>query len=154
MKVDKLYAKGGFVVRNVLMGGEFEKVKPEIRFIGLNIAAACEHVAKIERYHHILKERCRCVLSDMRPLGSNSYQHLNKQIVICLVYFCITMINLIPVVKGISERFAPREIVTGKRLNHNQLKAPFGEYIEASMDADATNDMKGRTHPCLSLGPS
>ena len=33
MKVVKLYAKGGFVVRNVLMDGEFEKFKPEISLI-------------------------------------------------------------------------------------------------------------------------
>ena len=28
MKIVKLYAAGGFVVRNVLMDGEFDKVKP------------------------------------------------------------------------------------------------------------------------------
>ena len=44
MKVVKLYAKGGFVVRNVLMDGEFEKFKPEIILIELNISAAREHV--------------------------------------------------------------------------------------------------------------
>ena len=33
MKVVKLYDKGGFDVRNVLMAGEFEKVKPEIILI-------------------------------------------------------------------------------------------------------------------------
>ena len=64
------------------------------------------------------------------------------------------MINAIPVAKGISERFAPREIVTGKRLKFKYLKAPFGEYIEANVDADVTDDMKGRTHPCISFGPS
>ena len=90
----------------------------------------------------------------MRPLGSNAYQHLHKQIVICLVYFCIMIINAVPAAKGISERFAPRELFTGQRLNLNHLKAPFGGYIEASMDADVTNNIKGRTHPCISLGPS
>ena len=90
----------------------------------------------------------------MRPLGGNTYQHLHKHIDICLVYFCIMMINVIPAAMGISDRFAPREVVTGKRLNINHLKAPFVEYIEASVNADVTNDMKGRTHPCISLGPS
>ena len=56
--------------------------------------------------------------------------------------------------KGISEKFPPHDIVTGKRPNLNHLKDPFGEYIEARVDADVTNDMKGRTHPCISLGPS
>ena len=89
----------------------------------------------------------------MRLLGSNAYQHLHKQTMIRLVYLCITMINAIPVSKGISEQFAPRDIVTGERLNLNHLKAPFGEYIEASVDADVTYDMKGKTHPCTTLGP-
>jgi len=30
----------------------------------------------------------------------------------------------------------------------------FGAYSEASTDADITNAMKLRTHPCISLGPS
>ena len=90
----------------------------------------------------------------MQPLGSNSYKHLHKKIVISLVYFCIMMINGIPAANGISERFAPREIVTGKHLNLNHLKAPFGEYIEERVDADVTTYMKGRTYPCIFLGPS
>ena len=47
MKIVKLYAIGGFVVRNVLMDGEFEKVKPEVDLIEINISAAREHVGKI-----------------------------------------------------------------------------------------------------------
>ena len=64
------------------------------------------------------------------------------------------MINAIPAEKGISDWFAPREIVIGKRLNLNNLKAPFGKYIEARVDADVTNETKGKTYPCISLGPS
>ena len=148
MKIVKLYALGGFVVRTVLMDGEFEKIKPEDE-IDINIPAAREHVGKIERYHCTLKERCRCVLSDMRPIRSDAYQYLHKQIVIRLVYFCVMMINDIPAAKGISDRFAPREIVTGWRLNLKYIKAEFGE-----TDKIVTNDMKGRTHGCISLGPS
>ena len=55
--------------------------------------------------------------------------------------------------KGIPKKFAPHNIVTGKRLNLNQLKAPFGDYIEANVNADVTNYMKGKTQPCISLGP-
>ena len=63
------------------------------------------------------------------------------------------MINAVPVAKGISEQFLPHEIVTGWHLYLNHLKAQFGEYIEASIDADVTNDTKGKTHPYISLGP-
>ena len=69
----QLYALGGFVVRNVLMDVEFEKIKPEFE-LDINISAAKEHVGEIERYHRTLKERCRCVLSDMSPIGSKAYQ--------------------------------------------------------------------------------
>ena len=111
-------------------------------------------MGKIERYHRTLKERCRCVLSEMRPIGSEAYQYLHKKIVIRLVYFCVMMINAVPAAKGISDRFAPREIVTGRCLNLKYIKAGFGDYIEASTDEIVTNDMKGRTHGCISLGPS
>ena len=44
------------------------------------------------------------------------------------------MINAVPATNGISTRFAPREIVTGRRLNLNHIMAGFGDYIEASTD--------------------
>ena len=47
MKIVKLYAVGVFVVRNVLMYGESEKVKPEVELIDINISAAREHVGEI-----------------------------------------------------------------------------------------------------------
>ena len=43
--------------------------------------------------------------------------------------------------------------MTGWRLNLKHIKAEFGDYIEASTDEIVTNDMKGRTHGCISLGP-
>ena len=64
------------------------------------------------------------------------------------------MINAVPAMKGISDCFAPREIVTGRRLNLKHINAGFGDYIEAPTDEIVTNNMKGRTHGCISLGPS
>ena len=86
MKVVKVYALRGFVVQNVLMEGEFEKIKPEMCMVNINISAAREHVGKIERFHQTLKERCRSVLWEMKPVGSGAYMYLHKQIVIRLVY--------------------------------------------------------------------
>ena len=45
MKIVKLYALGGLVVRTVLMDGEFEKIKPEVE-LDINISAAREHVSE------------------------------------------------------------------------------------------------------------
>ena len=45
VKSVKLYVKSGFVVHNVLMDGEFEKIKTEISLVDINTSAAREHVA-------------------------------------------------------------------------------------------------------------
>ena len=37
IKVVKVYAFSGFVVRNVLMDGEFEKIKPEITLLSISL---------------------------------------------------------------------------------------------------------------------
>ena len=44
--------------------------------------------------------------------------------------------------------------MTGRYLNLKHIKAGCGDYIEASTDKIVTNDMKRRTHGCISLGPS
>ena len=76
-------------------------------------------------------------------------------VVVRLVYFSATMLNVPVASGGISREFSPREIVTGKRFDtETQCRALFGEYIEASEDADITNDMSHRTQPCIALGPS
>ena len=77
MKIVKLYALGGFVISTVIMDGEFDKIKPEVE-LDVNSSAAREHVGKIERYHKTLKERCRCVVSAMRAIGSDAYCMLHN----------------------------------------------------------------------------
>ena len=126
MKIVKLYALGGFVIRTVIMDGEFKKIKPEVE-LDVNITAAREHVGEIERYHKTLKERCRCVLSDMRPIVSDAYQYLHKQIIIRLVYVCIMMLNSVLATKGKSNRFGPHEIVTRWRLNLKHINSVLSE---------------------------
>ena len=39
MKIVKVYALGGFIVRTVIMGREFKKIKPEVE-LDVNISAA------------------------------------------------------------------------------------------------------------------
>ena len=82
MKVVKVYALGDFVVRNVLMDKEFEKIKPEMTMVNSNTSAAREHDGEIERFHRTLKERCCSVLSEMKSVGGGAYMFLHKQIMI------------------------------------------------------------------------
>ena len=55
----------------------------------------------------------------------------------------------------VHQKISPREIVTGRHLDvKKDCRAPFGAYVEASINANVTNTMKDRTHSCLSLGPA
>ena len=62
----KFYARGGFVVRLVLMDMEFEKIKHIFDKVEVNTTAAREHVGEIERGIRLMKERSQCFISDLR----------------------------------------------------------------------------------------
>jgi len=148
----KIYARGGFVVRLIMMDMEFEKVKDEFSRVVVNTTAAREHVGEIERAIQHVKDRSRCVISDLRVAG---FQYLHKLIVVHCIYFVVMMINAVPADGGISEIFSPREIVTGRKIDMDKdCRALFGSYVEASKDAIITNTMDERTHSCIALGPA
>ena len=67
-------------------------------------------------------------------------------------YFAVMMLN-VPIDDKGCQTHSPREVVTGRRFNvERHCRCVFGEYVEASEDADVTNDMKPRTEPCIALG--
>ena len=150
-KIIRLYAKGGFVVRLILMDGEFAKVEDELPLVQSNTAATQEHVAEIERGHRTIKERARCVVSEL-PFA---WKCLHQQIIIHLVYYVVKWINAVPAPKGISEKYSPREIVTQRRIDVAK-DAPFrfGTNVEGSDDDETTNTMKSRTRGGIFLGTS
>ena len=82
--------------------------------------------------------------------------YLHKQTVIIPVYFITVIINSIPVTKGISRQYSPREIVTQRSMDFKKILAgaELGSYIEASQDPTITITMDLRTHDCMVLGPS
>ena len=59
VKVSKLYARGGFTVRTILMDQKFDKVKDRIPTLEVNTAAIRKHAGEIERSIRLVKERCR-----------------------------------------------------------------------------------------------
>eukprot|EP00804_Cyclotella_cryptica_P026834 CCRYP_018622-RA/>CCRYP_018622-RA protein AED:0.17 eAED:0.17 QI:0/-1/0/1/-1/0/1/0/129 len=61
-----LYRRAGIVCQTALMDGEFEKIKQKpINIIEVNITAKNEHVPEIERKIRHIKERVRCIKSDL-----------------------------------------------------------------------------------------
>jgi len=54
-RVLDVYRWAGFIVRNILMDGEFEKLKPLMPSVECNTMAAKEHVSKAERMIRTIK---------------------------------------------------------------------------------------------------
>eukprot|EP00956_Cyclotella_meneghiniana_P028301 scaffold65295_cov71-Cyclotella_meneghiniana.AAC.14 len=149
-KVVKLYRRGGYIVRVALMDMEFEPLIDKSDDVLINTTAAREHVTDIERYIRTQKERCRSVVSEL-PYK----EFMPDPFIIRLMYFVAFWINGFPNENGVSKVYSPREIVTGMSIDFKKhARARFGSYIEASEDADITNNMQGRTTPCICLGPS
>ena len=140
------------MVKTLLVDMEFECLAEDFEGITVNTAAAREHVGEIERMIRVVKERCRCVLGDLRRSG---YKYFHKWIVVHCAYYVTMMITALPSPKDFSRVYSPREFVLGKKLDlKKDCRVPFGSYVEASTDAVITNDMSDRTHACIALGPS
>ena len=72
-----------------------------------------------------------------------------------MVYFVILMLSVVPNKQEVSELLSPRTLITGRKFDFGtRSKVLFGAYVEASTNANITNDMKSRTHPCVGIGPS
>jgi len=54
----------------------------------------------------VIKERARGTFNTM------TYKKLPRMMVIELLYFCVTWMNLFPVKSGIAEKWSPRELVS------------------------------------------
>ena len=82
-KVVKIYVRGAFYIRTILMDQEFDKVVE-------NTAAAQEHVGGIERNICFIKEIFLGTRLIMR------FKHISKSFVVHLVYFSVMWINSFP----------------------------------------------------------
>ena len=100
-RVFRIYGTGGYVIQTTLMDIEFEKLKPMLPEIALNITAAWEHKGMVERKIRVLKERA-CGTFNTLP-----YPKLPKMMVIKLMHFYTMWINSFPVRSGISEKMEP-----------------------------------------------
>ena len=111
-RVLDVYGRAGFIVRNILMDGEFEKIRPLLPTVECNTTAAKEHVSEAERTIRTIKERTRGLL------GTLPFQHLPRRMKIEFIYFMVLWLNAFPVKNGISSMFSPRELLVRWRLDY------------------------------------
>ena len=83
------------------MDNEFEKVRNHLPAINLNLPAAGEHVAEIERQIRVIKERSRGIINTL------PYPHLPQMMLIHLLHFVVMWLNNFPSNTGVSSRWSP-----------------------------------------------
>ena len=148
-QVLEVYKRAGFVVRTILMDGEFEKIRPLLPNLECNTTAAKEHVSKAERTIRTTKERTRGLLATL------SFSNMPRRMMIEFVYFIVLWLNAFPIKSGISSTFSPRELLVRWRLDYKKhCQVLPGTYCEVHDEPVPTNTMTPRTHECIALDPT
>ena len=93
-KIVKLYARGGVTVNLCLMDMEFDKIKDLVGFLEVNTTAAREHVGDVERQIRLIKERTRCVTTDL------PFDPIPKMVLIHMIYSVCFWLNAFPIKSG------------------------------------------------------
>jgi hypothetical protein len=125
-RVLEVYKRAGFIVRTILMDGEFEKIRPHLPTVECKTTAAKEQVSKAERTIRTIKERTRGLLA-MLP-----FLHLPRRMKIEFVYFIVLWLNVFPVRSGILSTFSPRELLVRWRLDYETLSGTSRHVLRGS----------------------
>ena len=123
----RMYTSYGFKVKTLLTDGEggVMKLRQELNEMGIvvNPSGAGSHAPRIETAIRVIKERVRGHISVL-PF------RLNMSLLVWLVYYCVSRINLVPT-SSLSMRVSPKELLTGRRVDFKkELSLSFGDYVE------------------------
>jgi Reverse transcriptase (RNA-dependent DNA polymerase) len=140
-----------FVVQALLTDGEgaISKLTDELQLMGIKVnpSGAGSHVPVVENKIKVVKERVRGHLA-VSPFK------LCISLLVWLVYFCVSRLNLVPTSTMSSENVAPREAFNGTKIDYKRdLGLKFGQYCEVHEQLFVTNTMAPRTRPAIALLP-
>jgi hypothetical protein len=148
-RVLHVYGHGGFIVRTILMDGEFEKIKGLLHNVECNTTTAKEHVSEAKQMIHTIKERTRGLLATL------PFKHIPRRVKIEFIYFIVLWLNTFPVKSGISSTFSPRELLVWWKLDYKKhCQVLPGAYCEVHNKPSPSNTMTPRMHESIALGPT
>ena len=114
--------------------------------IEVNPAGPGMHVPVIEIKIKEVKERSRGIFHSL-PFS------LAASLIVWLVYFCVSRINLVPHKSGFAN-ISPTEAFLGRKTDYKRdLRCGFADYAEC-FDPYSDNTIRSRTHPAISLIPT
>ena len=106
----------------------------------LDISEQEEAVPQVERKIRTIKERARGIINTLP-------YNLPLKFIPYLIYFCTTRMNMTPNKDNLCSSW---ELLYGRKVNYNNLKASFGDYCQAHRNK-IDNTMNMRTDGCITL---
>ena len=147
-RVFNIYTRRGFKIETMLMDMQFNPIRDAImkRGVTLNPTSAKEHVADIERFIRVIKERARAMRSSM------PYKKIPKRLIQAIIAHCCRWLNVFPPKNSISS-ISPRTLITGVKLDYSKhCRIEVGAYAQVHEETDPTNDTaKYRTTGAIAL---
>ena len=130
-----IYSRRSFKVTDMVMDMQFEPICAQLqcREVTLNTASAKEHVAEIERFIRVIKERTRALRSHL------PYKKLPKHLLIAIIRHVCRWLNVFPPKNSIST-ISPRTLITGVKLDYNKhCRIEVGAYAQVHEEPDPSN---------------
>jgi hypothetical protein len=114
--------------------------------IPVNINGAGDHVVLVERKIETIKGMVRSIIHSL------SYRLAYTLIAYC-VMFAVMRINSVPNKTGYAN-ISPKEALLGRKLDYKrEVRAGFGDYVEATTPNIISNSMAARTDSAITLMP-
>ena len=114
--------------------------------VQMNYTNAQDHVPEAERNNRTIKERVRSAYHRL------PFRKLPKTMIKYLAMVQVNHLNLFPAKGGVSKYYSPRMILTERNLEYEKhCKVPFGAYVQATHETNATNSIAARTLDCIYL---
>ena len=147
------YRAQGLPVTEIFLDSESDLNETyQLRGVKLTYVPPGQHVSVIERKIRLVRERCRALFSKFTSL-------LYKQLLVALVKFVISRINMLPVLGSRAtahawHRFSPRELLTGIKTNFTRdLGIGYLDYAQLTEPVNTTtyNSLKPRKRGGVAL---
>ena len=144
------YLRRGVSITQINADNEFNVLGGEVGQIALNIVGMGEHVGDVERSIRTVKEQIRCHEHRL------PYTRYPTEMVYRAMRKAIMDLNMMIPYDGISQDLPPGCLIDGKPppTYEELMELNFGDYFQAHVPADTTNDNEARTVEAIALYPS
>ena len=150
LQVIQMYTARGFSI--VMIRGDFEFNGIANQVAELPSAPRLDlvsrgHIGPVERNIQYVKQKGRSLWASL------PYEQLPGMMVIYLVLHATRVVNYFPRSGGIPN-YSPRMIMRDEQLSMDELRLPFGTYVQVKEPSTQSNSMLPRTRGAIALGPS